>query len=94
MSSEDLEYRAKLVELIYSSKRDLLHEFAHQAGCFNRRSGHSLAANRIMEEFAGALSRDRKDLSGLPIEEVQSVSLELFLKSNEEMRGKYGLLAQ
>lgn len=94
MSSEDLEYRAKLVELIYSSKRDLLHEFAHQAGCSNRRSGHSLAANRIMEEFAGALSRDRKDLSGLPIEEVQLVSLELFLKSNEEMRGKYGLLAQ
>ncbi len=46
LSSEELEYRAKLVELIYSSERTLLPSFAAQAGEGN---GHARAAKRIVE---------------------------------------------
>ncbi len=50
LSQESLEYRAKLVELIYSEQRNLLPAFAEQAGHAN---GHALAALRIAEEFRG-----------------------------------------
>lgn len=43
MSSEDLEYRAKLVELIYSSERNLLKQFVCEADNSDKSNGHSLA---------------------------------------------------
>ncbi len=48
LSQELLEYRAKLVELIYSRERALLPSFAAQAGEGN---GHALAAKRIVERI-------------------------------------------
>lgn len=87
MSSEDLEYRAKLVELIYSSQRDLLPKFRNQAGCGSPKNGHAAAADRIVSGFAARLGGKAPD--GLPIEKVQAVSRELFQESTEEMQRKY-----
>ena len=92
MSSEDLEYRAKLVELIYSYKRNLLKQFIHEADTSNANNGHSLASNRILEEFTKRVHRDRQELCMLPIEEIQAVSVGLLASSNEEIKKKYGQL--
>ena len=47
MSSEELEYRAKLVELICSSQRNLLDRFLLEADGARTGNGHGLAAERI-----------------------------------------------
>lgn len=88
MSSEDLEYRAKLVELIYSEKRNLLVEFIHEADTSNPDNGHALAASRIAAEFAKKLDRDHSELGALSIPEIQSAAKELFRISNEEVKAK------
>ncbi len=72
MSKELLEYRAKLVELIYSQERDLLRTFAAQGGSEN---GHALAARRIAEEFAN--STDKAS--------IQTRAKELFFRSSATM---------
>ncbi len=69
MPSEELEYRAKLVELIYSKERALLPSFAAQAGEGN---GHALAAKRIVE---------RIDPEG----DVSAQALRLFWESCKEL---------
>lgn len=89
MSSEDLEYRAKLVELIYSRKRNLLQQFVHEADATNERNGHSMAANRIAEEFAKKLRIDSSQFHTLAISEIQAVSKELFASSNDAVKLKY-----
>lgn len=73
MSQEELEYRAKLVELIYWEGGGLVEEFALQAG---EGSGHALAARRIAQEFA-EISRE---------EDVHSRAWELFFRSSEELK--------
>lgn len=90
ISSEELEYRAKLVELIYSCRRNLLQQFIHEADASKAGNGHSLAANRIVEEFAERVRKSHKELYMLPIAEIQAVSRELLARSNEEMKNKYG----
>lgn len=87
MSSEDLEYRAKLVELIYSEQRSLLKKFSSQAGSLNPKDGHAHAAARIMEEMAQRLGTTPQDA---PIPEVQAAAKELFQGSCGEMARKYG----
>ena len=89
MSSEDLEYRAKLVELIYSGKRNLLAQFMHEAGTGNAGNGHSRAAERLMNDFSKALRRGRGELSSLSAGQIQSVAKVLFANSNDEIRSKY-----
>lgn len=89
MSSEDLEYRAKLVELIYSDKRNLLAQFMYETGTENEGNGHSQAAERLVEGFSKALHRDRGELCTLSIGQIQSVAKALFTKSNDEIRSKY-----
>lgn len=89
MSSEDLEYRAKLVELIYSSERNLLTQFMHEAGTENTYNGHSRAAERIVEDFSTALRRGRSELCLLSAGQIQSAARVLFAKSNDEIRSKY-----
>ncbi len=54
ISQEDLEYRAKLVELIYSEERDLLADFQQQSGNAN---AHARAAKRICNELTGVTDR-------------------------------------
>ncbi|MDE6516234.1 MAG: hypothetical protein K2L18_00055 [Acetatifactor sp.] len=85
MSSENLEYRAKLVELIYSSQRNLLHLFLWEADDSRKENGHSRAAARIAEGFMGKLNACRKELETLPIAEVQRIARELFAESDGEM---------
>ncbi len=64
ISREILEYRAKLVELIYSEERDLLAAFTKEAGGGN---GHAAAAERIVREMEGITDREgiRKKAEGL-----------------------------
>lgn len=83
MSSEDLEYRAKLVELIYSSQRNLLERFAREADGSDRGSGHASASNRIMEGFARKLGLNGEEMAGLPNERIRAVARALFEESGK-----------
>lgn len=85
MTSGDLEYRAKLVELIYSRERNLLVRFAGEADGSHSSNGHGLAAERIVKEFGGAAGRFRS----LSIEEIQAIARKLFAASTEEAAKKY-----
>lgn len=76
MASEELEYRAKLVELIYSEERDLLTGFAQEADPTNTANSHALASSRIVSAYP-----DRKNLS---VAEVQTRARKLFQMSCEE----------
>ena len=87
MSSADLEYRAKLVELIYSEERQLLGRFLQEADAANPSSAHGLAAERIVRGFARR--QDGDGLAALPIETVRAAALELFRESSREMAEKY-----
>lgn len=78
MASEDLEYRAKLVELIYSEERNLLARFALEADDSDAYNGHGLAARRIVERFAGRLGIDAGKFGAVPMETIQRTALELF----------------
>ncbi len=89
MSSEELEYRAKLVELICSSQRNLLDRFLLEADGARTGNGHGLAAERIAQGFEKRLNKDRRELSGLPAREVQAAARELFAASSAAMAAKY-----
>lgn len=78
MSSEDLEYRAKLVELIYSSERNLLPVFAQEADSADKSNGHAMAAYRIIKGFFDALGVDGIELAAIPMERIQTVARSLF----------------
>ncbi len=85
MSSEDLEYRAKLVELIYSEGRNLLQAFAQEAGSADKSNGHAMAAYRIMKGFSDVLDVDRIDPAAIPIKKIQDVARTLFEKSGKDI---------
>lgn len=55
ISSAELEYRAKLVELIYSRERDMLARFALEADGSSAENGHGIAAKRIVENIPQGL---------------------------------------
>ncbi len=81
MPSALLEYRAKLVELIYSVERNLLTQFAREADSSDNRNGHSAAAHRIVSEYCQLLDKTTSELGMLSITQVQSVAKRLFEKS-------------
>ncbi len=81
LPSEDLEYRAKLVELIYSSRRNLAERFAREADGGDRRNGHAAAAQRIMDGLSGLLGADAWEVPGLPAEQIQAAAKTLFAES-------------
>lgn len=83
MSSEKLEYRAKLVELIYSRERNLLLQFAREADSSDPGNGHSMAAYRIIEGYKNKLGTDALSLDIIPIEQIQSVAKCLFEESKD-----------
>lgn len=89
ITNEELEYRAKLVELIYSKERRLLERFVSQADATRADNGHGLAAERIVGEFEARLKIDRSRIAELPIGTVQAVSRSLFAESCEKMAAKY-----
>lgn len=84
MSSENLEYRAKLVELIYSEERNLLEAFSREADPNDQNNGHAMAAYRIMKGFADFLGVDEIDFSSISIEQIQAVARLLFDNSSQE----------
>lgn len=85
MSSEDLEYRAKLVELIYSSERNLLQVFVQESDNSDKSNGHAMAAHRIVKGFTNALGTDCIDYTVLSVEQIQTVARMLFANSGIEV---------
>lgn len=95
MGSGDLEYRAKLVELIYSRERALLARFARQAGqtaatAGGAGNGHAEAAGRILREFEVLLPCPAAGWAALPPSQVQAAAAKLFEASCGEMARRYG----
>lgn len=85
MSSQKLEYRAKLVELIYSKERNLLIQFMYEADNSHTQNGHSMAAHQIITEFTEKLNGNDLKLSNIPTPEIQAIALELFEASNQSL---------
>ena len=81
MSSEDLEYRAKLVELIYSNERNLLQSFASEADPTDKSNGHAMAAHRILKGFADMLRVDEVSPERIQLEQIQAIARALFENS-------------
>lgn len=81
MTSEELEYRAKLVELIYSERRRLLPRFAREADASQTAGGHALAARRITDRIGVP--------PDAPIPEVRSAARKLFASSTKEAEMAY-----
>ena len=75
-----LEYRAKLVELIYSTARNLLSQFAKEADGSNDANAHSAASEKIVTAFEVKFGRDA--LSALPIPQIQETARALFAASD------------
>ena len=90
ITNEELEYRAKLVELIYSEERGMLSRFIAQADTSRAGNGHGLAAERIAAGFERCLGQDRGSLAGLAAPAVQTAARQLFARSSQEMAAKYG----
>ena len=78
----ELEYRAKLVELHYSSDLSLLQKFLSAADANKTDDGHAVAAAKIKREFADT------DQRSLPC--IQTRAMELFHAHTKELEGKYG----
>ena len=81
MSSEDLEYRAKLVELIYSNERNLLQSFASEADPTDKSNGHAMAAYRILKDFADMLGTNEVTPERIQLEQIQAIARVLFENS-------------
>lgn len=81
MSSEDLEYQAKLVELIYSNERNLLQSFASEADPTDKSNGHAMAAHRILKGFADMLGVDEVIPERIQLEQIQAIARALFENS-------------
>ena len=82
MESKDLEYRAKLVEMIYTQETNLLAKFCSEANSGRTDDGHALASARIKSEMNDLVSAD--------IAEIQTRAGFLFTASSEEMDRIYG----
>ena len=78
----ELEYRAKLVELLYSNDLGLLQKFLSEADESKTDDSHAVASARIQREFADT---DQGELSG-----IQARALELFHAHTKELSEKYG----
>ncbi len=77
----ELEYRAKLVELIYSTTPDPLHKFLNEASKDRPDDSHASASARLSDEMS--------DLANRPVDEIQARAKVLFEASNAEMGEKY-----
>ena len=82
ITPEELEYRAKLVELHYSGNLGLLQKFLSEADEGRTGDSHAMASARIKREFADT------DQRSLPC--VQARALELLRAHTDEMEEKYG----
>lgn len=80
LPSATLEYRAKLVELIYSTQRNLLAQFAHEADSSDPVNGHGIAAHRLCQQYAAILGHN--NYASVPIPQIQSIARTLFKENN------------
>ena len=77
-----LEYRAKLVELIYSVARNLLPTFAEEADTSNAANAHGVAAAKIITLFRVKSGNTSVPLDSVPISQIQRIAQELFYESS------------
>lgn len=77
----ELEYRAKLVELIYTQEMNLLEKFCREAILERTGDSHALASVRIKREMGELISAD--------IERIQTRAKELFVACSQEMDNIY-----
>ncbi len=89
ITSEDLEYRAKLVELIYSNEQNLLPSFVASADGTKEGNSHVLAAWRIMKGFEQHWNRRCSELEALSVSDVQVTARKLFAESTRAAMQKY-----
>lgn len=82
ITSAELEYRAKLVELHYTSDPGLLQEFLSAADESRVNDGHAVASARIKREFA--------NIDQTQVLCIQTRALELLDAHTEEMIKKWG----
>lgn len=83
MPSEELEYRAKLVELIYSYERNLLQNFVYDADSAKKENGHAMASCRIVKGFEEKLHIGCQELALLKPETIRATAKELFAESDQ-----------
>ena len=81
ITPSELEYRAKLVELHYSSNLELIQKFLSEADESRASDAHAIASARIKREFADT---DQTSLSC-----IQAQALKLFHEHTKEMEEKY-----
>lgn len=82
ITPSELEYRAKLVELYYSSDSDLLQKFLSEADESKTTDSHAMASSRIKREF--------EDENQTELSKIQARALELFNAHTKELEEKYG----
>lgn len=88
MPPEDLEFRAKLVELIYSKERHLLPVFAAEAAADGADDPHVLAARRIMAGFTALTGKSADACRALSIEDVRRCAKQLWeIEANKSAAG-------
>ena len=82
IKASELEYRAKIVELIYCNDVGSLQKFLSEADESKTNDGHALASARLKLEFSDT---DQTNLSG-----IQTRALKLLHAHTKEMEDKYG----
>lgn len=87
MDSVDLEYRAKLVELIYTSQQNLLNHFIRSADSSNKSNYHGIAETMMVDKYIDQFGP--KLMNQITNEDVQAYALVLLKQSNAEMDKKY-----
>lgn len=85
MAQELLEYRAKLVELIYTEQRNLLVTFAAQTGPTDTQDAHTRAANRLVQAFTDRLQLPKERFKEVGINEIQQTAKFLFAESERTL---------
>lgn len=78
---QDLEYRAKLVELIYTQETNLLEKFCREANPERADDSHAVASARIRTEMSDLISAENG--------KIQSCAKILFAASSQEMEQYY-----
>ena len=81
IKASELEYRAKIVELIYCNDVGSLQKFLSEADERKTNDSHAIASARLKKEFAHI---DQTNLSA-----IQHRAMELFHGHDEEMAAKY-----
>lgn len=90
LNTVDLEYRAKLVELIYWPNDKIIKEIHSEADNSNPNNGHSIAAYRIINEMSLKLFKreyvnNEKAWEG-KVDSIREYASELLSKSNNTLR--------